>query len=130
MTLSEVVDAYYTLQKVEHAFREMKDFLRLRPVHHYREHRVRAHAFICVLAYLLGTTLEVRLREAGVETSARKALSALATVHVGDNRLGQSAYWSSRAHRHRFKPSSPRPDCRPCPECFNNATSEGCRKAG
>jgi hypothetical protein len=87
LTMADVVDAYYTLQKVEHAFREMKDFLRLRPVYHYREHRVRAHVFVCVLAYLLETALEARLTEAGMPLSARRALDKLARIHLADNDL-------------------------------------------
>jgi hypothetical protein len=66
----------------------MKDFLRLRPVHYYREHRVRAHVLVCVLAYLLETALEVALHEAGMDISARKTLGALGSVHLADNRLG------------------------------------------
>jgi transposase len=87
LAMADVVDAYYTLQKVEHAFREMKDFLRLRPVYHYREHRVRAHVFVCVLAYLLETALEAKLAEAALPLTARRALDKLASVHLAENDL-------------------------------------------
>jgi hypothetical protein len=87
---SEIVDAYYTLQEVERAFRELKDFLKLRPVYHWAERRVRAHIFVCVLAYLLEKALATRLSQAGLELSARQALDQLSTLHLIENRLGEA----------------------------------------
>jgi len=55
----QAVQAYKTLQRVERAFREIKDFLRLRPVYHWNESRVRGHVFVCVLAYLFEQWLGV-----------------------------------------------------------------------
>jgi hypothetical protein len=48
-----VVRAYKSLSTVERAFRCMKGFddLALRPVHHRKAERVRAHVFLCMLAY-------------------------------------------------------------------------------
>ena len=48
----EVVDSYKRLSKVERAFRSMKTVdLKVRPIHHRRERRVRAHLLLCMLAY-------------------------------------------------------------------------------
>ncbi|MGH7716801.1 MAG: IS1634 family transposase [Vulcanimicrobiaceae bacterium] len=48
----DVVRAYKQLAKVERAFRTMKsDDLQIRPIHHRLEDRVRAHVFLCMLAY-------------------------------------------------------------------------------
>ncbi len=55
----QVVQAYKTLQKVEGAFRELKDFLRVRPVYHWNPDRVKGHIFVCVLAYLFEQWMEV-----------------------------------------------------------------------
>ncbi len=50
----EVVRSYKQLAKVERAFRDMKsDDLQIRPIHHRLEERVRAHVFLCMLAYYL-----------------------------------------------------------------------------
>jgi len=50
----DVVRAYKQLAKVERAFRTMKsDDLQIRPIHHRLEDRVRAHVFLCMLAYYL-----------------------------------------------------------------------------
>ena len=52
LTTSEVVRSYKSLSLVEHAFRSMKTLdLHVRPIHHRKEDRVRAHVFLCALAY-------------------------------------------------------------------------------
>jgi hypothetical protein len=61
---AEVVRAYKDLQHVEQAFRVLKGpELQIRPIHHRREHRVRAHVFCCMLALYL----ERHLRDAWTE---------------------------------------------------------------
>ncbi len=46
------VRAYKALAAVERAFRCLKTVdLHLRPIHHRRSERVRAHVFLCMLAY-------------------------------------------------------------------------------
>jgi hypothetical protein len=49
----DVVRAYKQLKEVEKAFRTLKGPLELRPIHHRLEDRVRAHVFLCMLAYYL-----------------------------------------------------------------------------
>ena len=51
---ADVVRAYKTLEQAERAFRSIKGpDLQIRPIHHHLETRVRAHVFICMLAYYL-----------------------------------------------------------------------------
>jgi hypothetical protein len=46
------VRAYKDLARVERAFRSLKTVdLKIRPIHHRSPHRVRAHVFLCMLAY-------------------------------------------------------------------------------
>lgn len=41
-----------SLSKVERTFRSLKTVdLKIRPIYHYKEERVRAHVFLCMLAY-------------------------------------------------------------------------------
>jgi len=48
----EVVSSYKQLSNVERAFRSLKTVdLKVRPIHHRLEDRVRAHVFLCMLAY-------------------------------------------------------------------------------
>jgi len=57
-----VVRAYKQLAHVERAFRAMKSpELEIRPLHHRLEDRVRAHVFLCMLAYAVRFELEERL---------------------------------------------------------------------
>ena len=47
-----VVRAYKSLGRIERAFRTFKTVdLKVRPVHHRLAHRVKAHVFLCMLAY-------------------------------------------------------------------------------
>jgi transposase len=51
---SEVVRSYKGLEQAERAFKTFKGpELQIRPIHHHLEHRVRAHIFLCMLAYYL-----------------------------------------------------------------------------
>jgi hypothetical protein len=52
MDRDEVVRSYKQLSQVERSFRSMKTMdLHIRPIHHRTENRVRAHIFLCMLAY-------------------------------------------------------------------------------
>jgi len=52
LTSADAVRHYKGLSEVEQAFRTLKsDDLKIRPIHHYSEKRVRAHLFLCMLAY-------------------------------------------------------------------------------
>ena len=58
---AEVVQAYKDLSRVERAFRSLKTVdLEIRPIRHWTAQRVRAHVFLCMLAY----HVEWLLREA------------------------------------------------------------------
>jgi transposase len=61
MDAASCVRNYKSLANVERAFRSIKTIdLKVRPIHHRLENRVRAHIFLCMLAYYV----EWHLREA------------------------------------------------------------------
>lgn len=65
LAADQAVRSYKRLAQVEQAFRALKSVdLKLRPIHHRLEQRVRAHVFLCMLAYY-------------VEFHMRKALAPL-----------------------------------------------------
>jgi len=65
ISAEDIVRNYKNLSKVEQAFRTLKGIdLRVRSIRHYLEYPVRAHIFLCILAYY-------------VEWHMRKALSPL-----------------------------------------------------
>jgi Transposase DDE domain len=57
------VRAYKQLKMAERAFGTMKDTIEIRPIHHHLETRVRAHIFLCMLAYYVSFELHARLPE-------------------------------------------------------------------
>jgi hypothetical protein len=61
MNSADAVRNYKALSTVERAFRSLKTVdLKVRPIHHRLENRVRAHIFLCMLAYYV----EWHMREA------------------------------------------------------------------
>jgi hypothetical protein len=61
LAAGDTVRSYKQLSAVEHAFRSLKTLdLKVRPIYHRREVRVRAHIFLCLLAYYV----EWHMREA------------------------------------------------------------------
>src|SRR5207245_6013251 len=64
LSAPDIVRSYKQLAHAEQAFRTLKSpELEIRPIRHRREDRVRAHAFLCLLAYYL----EWHLRKAWAE---------------------------------------------------------------
>ncbi len=64
MDAATCVRTYKSLAQVERAFRSIKTMdLKVRPIHHYLEGRVRAHIFLCMLAYYV----EWHMRQAWCE---------------------------------------------------------------
>ena len=62
MTAEQVRGQYKNLQKVEHAFRNLKsDSISLRPVFHRREQQTRGHVLLCMFAYAIIKEMENRL---------------------------------------------------------------------
>ena len=76
--------AYIQLSQAESAFRICKSDLRLRPVWHQKEERVKSHILVCFLAYVIFKTLDMKCRNAGLGDSARKILDEFASIQMVD----------------------------------------------
>ena len=64
MDADACVRTYKSLAQVERAFRSMKTMdLKVRPIHHHLEGRVRAHIFLCMLAYYVEWHMRQAWRE-------------------------------------------------------------------
>ncbi len=62
MSAKETVKSYKQLSVVEQAFRSLKTVdLRVRPIYHYLANRVKAHVFLCMLAYYVEWHMRQRL---------------------------------------------------------------------
>ena len=74
---SATVLAYKSLAQVERAFRSLKSIdLDIRPVHHRLAGRVRAHVFLCMLAYYVAWHMRRKLAPLLFEDHDRKAAAA------------------------------------------------------
>jgi hypothetical protein len=64
MTSKEAVTGYKSLSSVERAFRSMKSVdLKVRPIHHFDDDRIRSHVFLCMLAYYTEWHMRQQLKE-------------------------------------------------------------------
>lgn len=88
LSTSQVVETYKDLWEIEWAFRDLKSFIELRPMRHYKDNRVRGHVQICVWALLIQRVLEKKLDEAGIAMSSRMALESLRTIKVVETQVG------------------------------------------
>ena len=64
MNSDRVVETYKSLSRVERAFRCLKTMdLQIRPIYHHKDDRIRAHVFVCLLAYYVEWHMRERLCE-------------------------------------------------------------------
>jgi len=83
-TPEKAMKTYKELQTVENAFDESKNFLYVRPIFHWREHRVRAHIFVCYLSFLIESIIERFSSE-----SARETINKLKRIYVTKINMGK-----------------------------------------
>jgi transposase len=78
---------YLQLVEIEQAFKELKNDLSIRPVHHQLESRIEAHIFVAFLAYCLQVALKQRLKTLAPGLTARAVLEKLAAIQMIDVEL-------------------------------------------
>jgi transposase len=61
--IEEILKTYRGLWQIEEAFRITKTDLKIRPVYHWKESRIRAHIAICFMAYTLIAQIRYRLKQ-------------------------------------------------------------------
>jgi transposase len=89
MSKTEMVHQYFDKDLVEKAFHDFKNVIKVRPIRHWLEKRVRAHIFICYLSYLLLSLLNMHMKS--IEMTAVQALEELESlykVYLKDCRRG------------------------------------------
>lgn len=88
ITATQAVACYKELNTVEQGFRDLKDVIDMRPIHHKTDERVKAHIFVASLALFLKRTLEYQLASKLPELSATDALAAMRSVGITELDLG------------------------------------------
>ena len=81
LTPAEMIEKYKSLAEIERSWRALKSTLRLRPVFHWTEDRIKAHVFVCVLALVVERVMRKKL--AGTKTSVPAALETLRRIRAG-----------------------------------------------
>jgi len=78
-TTEEIVLGYRAQDRIESAFRDMKNphFLGWSPMFHWTDSKIRVHAFYCVLALTLTSLLQRRLHEHGLDLSLSRMMELL-----------------------------------------------------
>ncbi|HME86291.1 MAG TPA: IS1634 family transposase [Roseiarcus sp.] len=94
------VRAYKSLAMVERAFRCLKTVdLHVRPIHHWLEDRVRAHVFLCMLAYYVEWNLRARLAPMLYDDDEKQLAEALRDSPVAKAQRSPSALEKSATGR-------------------------------
>jgi hypothetical protein len=78
LSAEDIALGYKQLLEVERGWRDMKQILDLRPVHHRLEDRIRAHVILCWLALLL-----IRITETSTGETWNNLRRELQRLHVG-----------------------------------------------
>ena len=120
LTPEDLAAAYKQLIAVERGWRDMKGALRLRPVFHHREDRIRAHVQLCWLALLL-----IRVAENATGDTWRNLHHELDRMHpvtlaTSDGRVAQRSA-ATPGHQAIFSAL----DLREPPKFFDFAPSGG-----
>jgi hypothetical protein len=89
LSAADLAAAYRQLYQVERGWRDMKGALRLRPVFHFREDRIRAHVQLCWLALLLIRVVENATGETWRCVRDELERMHLVTLETGDGRVAK-----------------------------------------
>lgn len=74
LSAEQTVAAYKDLSQVEWAFRSIKSVdLKVRPIYHWKDDRIRAHVFLCMLAYYVEWHMRGSLAELLFDDHEREA---------------------------------------------------------
>ena len=74
---------YKNLLVVEEAFCQLKSYLEVRPIFHWRPDRVRNHVRLCFLAYWLCARLATEWQTKGEKGEVQRLLHQLQAIRVG-----------------------------------------------
>jgi transposase len=102
-TNEEIVLGYRSQHHIEDAFRQMKHphYLSWQPMYHWTDGKIRAHAFICVLALTLSSLLQRTLQGKGLDLSLPRMFESLGgireTLVIYPKRQGQRHPTTARA---------------------------------
>lgn len=96
LTATDLALAYKQLLQVERGWRDMKGALKLRPVFHWREDRIRSHVQLCWLALLLMRVVENATDDTWRNVRHELDRMHLVTLQSADGRIAQRSATTPR----------------------------------
>jgi transposase len=78
----EVLKRYRDRNFIEMSFKDLKLFVDIRPVRHWKDTRVIAHIFFAILALAVRSVVELKVRRAGLQITSEEALLHLNKVRA------------------------------------------------
>jgi len=100
MPADRTVSTYKSLSQVEQAFRSLKTVdLQVRPIYHWKDGRIRAHVFMCMLAYYVEWHLRAALAELLFDDHEREAAEAARESIVGRAPRSEAAKQKEQTRR-------------------------------
>ena len=84
----QVLGHYKNLLDVEAAFCQLKSYLDVRPIYHWRPDRVRNHVRLCFIAYWLSARLGQEWRASGEQGEVPRILRRLQSIRIGQLQVG------------------------------------------
>lgn len=88
---AQVQGHYKNLLEVEEAFCELKSYLRVRPVFHWRPDRVINHVRLCFVSYWLSARLSSQWRARGETGEVTRLLREFQTIRLAQLQIGDAA---------------------------------------
>lgn len=100
LSAEQAVRSYKSLAAVERAFRSLKTVdLKVRPIHHHLADRVRAHVFLCMLAYYVEWHMHERLSAMLFDDDDKPQAERLRTSVVSPAQRSRKALAKARTKR-------------------------------
>ena len=127
LSAEDTVRYYKDLAKVEQAFRSLKSIdLKVRPIYHHLEKRVRAHIFLCMLAYYVEWHMKEAWRAllfSDEDQQAKKTRDPVAPAKRSVKAL-------AKVHRRRLEDGSQPHSFRTLLESLSTIVRDTCRHKG
>jgi len=78
----EILERYRDRNFIEMSFKDLKLFIKIGPVYHWKDNRVLAHVFLAILAMAVRSILELKIRRAGLAITSEEALIQLNRIRA------------------------------------------------
>ena len=77
-------EAYIHLTDAEEAFKINKSDLHIRPIWHKKDNRIKAHVFVCFIAFVLWKTFGLMCKRGGLGDEPRRVFNELKRISMID----------------------------------------------